>query len=84
MRLCRNEPPALHLVAQGEKRLKMVVAVDPENPRLDADRLRAMREAVGDDAELMVDANYLFPSTELVEGLLMNCDTVSSGGRAKT
>jgi L-rhamnonate dehydratase len=51
---------ATQLVAQGEKRLKMVVAVDPENPQVDANRVRAVRQAVGDDVELMIDANYLF------------------------
>ena len=30
---------AKQLVAQGEKRLKMVVAVDPENPKVDAERV---------------------------------------------
>ncbi len=39
---------AKQLVAQGEKRLKMVVAVDPENPRVDAERVRAVRAAIGD------------------------------------
>ena len=40
---------AKQVVAQGEKRLKMVVAVDPENPGVDAARVRAMRQAVGDE-----------------------------------
>ena len=51
---------AKQVVAQGEKRLKMVVAVDPENPYVDAARVRAVRKAVGDEVELMIDANYLF------------------------
>ena len=55
------------LVTQGEKRLKMVVAVDPDNPRLDAERVRAVREAVGDDVELMIDANYLFSFNRALE-----------------
>jgi len=58
---------AKQLVAQGEKRLKMVVAVDPENPKVDADRVRAVREAVGEDVELMVDANYLFSFNRALE-----------------
>ena len=32
---------AKQLVAQGEKRLKMVVAVDPENPKVDAERVQS-------------------------------------------
>lgn len=47
--------------AQGFNRLKMVVAVrGGEDPREDAARVKAVREAVGDDVELMIDANYLF------------------------
>ena len=55
------------LVSQGEKRLKMVVAVDPENPRVDAQRVRAVRQAVGEDVELMIDANYLFSFNRALE-----------------
>ena len=58
---------AQQLVAQGETRLKMVVAVDPENPRLDAERVRAVRDAVGDEVELMIDANYLFSFNRALE-----------------
>ena len=58
---------AKQLVAQGEKRLKMVVAVDPNNPRLDAQRVRTVRQAVGDDVELMIDANYLFSFNRALE-----------------
>src|SRR2546425_3365850 len=43
---------ARHFVAEGEHRLKMVVAVDPENPSADAERVRAVRDAVGDKVEL--------------------------------
>ena len=50
---------ARSFVAQGEHRLKMVVAVDPENPNTDAERVRTVREGVGDKVELMIDANYL-------------------------
>jgi L-rhamnonate dehydratase len=58
---------AKQLVGQGVKRLKMVVAVDPENPKVDADRVRAVREAAGDDVELMIDANYLFSFNRALE-----------------
>jgi L-rhamnonate dehydratase len=58
---------AKQLVAQGEHRLKMVVAFDPENPRTDAARVRAVRQAVGDSVELMIDANYLFSYNRAIE-----------------
>jgi L-alanine-DL-glutamate epimerase-like enolase superfamily enzyme len=58
---------AEQLVAQGEKRLKMVVAVDPENPQVDAERVRVVRQAAGDDVELMIDANYLFSFNRALE-----------------
>ena len=51
---------AKSFVARGEHRLKMVVAVEPENPSVDAERVRTVREAVGEKVELMIDANYLF------------------------
>jgi L-alanine-DL-glutamate epimerase-like enolase superfamily enzyme len=66
---------AKHLVAQGNKGLKIVVGrlnihgqMDgagasaehrEDNPAEDEARVRAVREAVGDDVELMVDANCL-------------------------
>ena len=58
---------AVQLVGQGERRLKMVVAVDPENPKIDAARVAAVRAAVGDDVELMIDANYLFSFNRALE-----------------
>jgi L-alanine-DL-glutamate epimerase-like enolase superfamily enzyme len=58
---------AKQLVEQGEKRLKMVVAVDPENPKVDAERVKAVRKAVGEDVELMIDANYLFSFNRALE-----------------
>lgn len=49
------------LVKQGHDKLKMVVAVDGgKDVAEDAARVRAVREAIGDGVELMVDANYLF------------------------
>ncbi len=53
------------LVASGQDKLKMVVAagVNPATPPLDSDilrdveRVRAVREAVGDKVKLMADAN---------------------------
>lgn len=59
------------LVAQGHTRLKMVVAIqNATNLREDAARVKAVREAVGDGIELMVDANYLFSLPQAVE---LNC-----------
>jgi len=58
---------AKQLVKQNETRLKMVVAVDPENPKVDAERVRAVGKAVGNDVELMIDANYLFSYNRALE-----------------
>jgi L-alanine-DL-glutamate epimerase-like enolase superfamily enzyme len=51
-------------VAAGVRRLKMVVAVDKKGWREDAARVRLVREAVGPDVELMIDANYMFTPVE--------------------
>jgi L-rhamnonate dehydratase len=58
---------AKSFVGQGAHRLKMVVAVDPDNPNMDAERVRAVREAVGEKVELMIDANYLFSFNRALE-----------------
>jgi L-alanine-DL-glutamate epimerase-like enolase superfamily enzyme len=58
---------ARQVIARGEHRLKMVVAVEPENPKVDAERVRAVREGVGDDVELMIDANYMFSLNRALE-----------------
>jgi L-rhamnonate dehydratase len=66
---------AKHWAANGQRRLKIQVGrsnirgeIDPagagaehreDNPAEDEARVKAVREAVGDDAELMVDANCL-------------------------
>ena len=57
-------------VAKGHDKIKMVVAVDSyregrdkgpaDGPEEDAARVHAVREAVGEKIELMIDANYLF------------------------
>ncbi|MEE8223746.1 MAG: mandelate racemase/muconate lactonizing enzyme family protein [Alphaproteobacteria bacterium] len=51
-------------VANGFTALKMVVAVDSGGWREDVRRIRAVREAVGPDIDLMIDANYLFTPLE--------------------
>jgi L-rhamnonate dehydratase len=58
---------AKSFVEQGAHRLKMVVAVEPETPGVDAERVQAVREAVGDKVELMIDANYLFSFNRALE-----------------
>lgn len=55
-------------VADGQDKLKMKVAVeDGTNPRRDAERIGAVREAIGEDVELMIDANYEFPFNNALE-----------------
>ncbi len=56
---------AKSFVDQGEDKLKMVVGVmdDHQNPAGDAERVRAVREAIGDDIQLMMDANYMLSFT---------------------
>ena len=51
---------ARKFVDQGNTRLKMVVAVDPGGWQEDARRIRVVRDAIGDDVQLMIDANYRF------------------------
>lgn len=59
---------AKHFVAQGHDKLKMVVAINRgQDPAEDASRVKAVREAVGDRVELMVDANYLFAFPQALE-----------------
>jgi L-alanine-DL-glutamate epimerase-like enolase superfamily enzyme len=57
------EAARLHVV-NGFTALKSVVAVDKGGWREDARRVRAIREAVGDDIDIMIDANYLFNPVE--------------------
>jgi len=52
---------ARNLVREGQDKLKMVVAIkEGEDPAEDASRVRAVREGIGEDVKLMIDANYLF------------------------
>lgn len=51
---------------QGYRLLKMVVAVDPGGWREDARRIRAVAEAVGERAELIIDANEGFDEADAV------------------
>ncbi|HEX9017187.1 MAG TPA: mandelate racemase/muconate lactonizing enzyme family protein [Chloroflexota bacterium] len=56
------------LVREGQDKLKMVVAHHgaPDIPE-DVERVRVTREAIGDDVELMVDANQLLDYTSARE-----------------
>lgn len=52
---------AKEFASQGPDKLKMVVAVNgAQDPVEDAVHVRAVREAIGDRIELMIDANNLF------------------------
>ncbi|GAB4582912.1 mandelate racemase/muconate lactonizing enzyme family protein [Nocardia sp. IFM 10818] len=52
---------------QGVSALKMVVAVDEGGWREDAARIHAVRNEIGGDIDLMIDANYLFTPTEAAQ-----------------
>lgn len=49
---------------EGFTAMKLVVGVDAGGWREDAARVRVVREAVGPDVDLMIDANYLFTLTD--------------------
>lgn len=51
-------------VRAGNRRLKLVVAATPGGWQEDAQRIRLVREAIGDDVHLMIDANYMFNPME--------------------
>ncbi|MDP2856364.1 MAG: mandelate racemase/muconate lactonizing enzyme family protein [Bacillota bacterium] len=62
---------------EGQDKLKMVVGINGANdPAEDAARIRAVREAIGDRVELMIDANYLFsyPKALRLCKLVEDCD----------
>jgi L-rhamnonate dehydratase len=59
---------ASRFVREGQDKLKMVVAVnDAEDPAEDAARVKAVREAIGEKTQLMIDANYLFSFNRALE-----------------
>lgn len=52
---------ATDFVSQGQDKLKMKVGIgDPPDPNTDVERVAAVRKSIGDDVELMIDANYNF------------------------
>lgn len=51
-----------HFVDEGQVGLKMKVGINgAQDPAEDAARVAALREGVGDDIDIMIDANYEFP-----------------------
>jgi L-rhamnonate dehydratase len=59
---------ARRFVADGQDKFKMVVAIhNAEDPAEDAARVKLVRDAIGDKADLMIDANYLFPMNRALE-----------------
>ncbi len=59
---------AKSLVADGYDKLKMVVGIDhASNLPEDEARVRTLREGLGDDVQIMVDANKLFSKLQAVE-----------------
>jgi L-alanine-DL-glutamate epimerase-like enolase superfamily enzyme len=59
---------ARRFVSEGQDKVKMVVAINNgENPAEDAARVKAVREAIGDNVQLMVDANCLFSLNRALE-----------------
>ena len=53
---------ANRFIDEGHGAVKMKVGIDDgTNPARDAARVKALREGVGDDVDIMIDANYLFP-----------------------
>jgi L-alanine-DL-glutamate epimerase-like enolase superfamily enzyme len=69
------EAARLH-VKNGHKRLKLVVGVASGGYSEDARRVRAVRNAVGRDVELMLDANYMLSPVEalLLCRLIEDCE----------
>lgn len=55
------------LIAEGHTRLKMLVAVPGLGWREDAARVRYVREAIGQDVELALDANESYAPTEAIK-----------------
>ncbi len=59
---------ARRFVAEGQDKFKMVVAIDNgTNPAEDAARVQAVRGAIGEKPDLMIDGNYLFPVNRALE-----------------
>src|SRR5690606_17960561 len=55
---------AKKFIADGHDCLKMVVAQSKGGWKEDAKRIRVVRDAIGDDIELLIDANNMFSPEE--------------------
>jgi L-alanine-DL-glutamate epimerase-like enolase superfamily enzyme len=59
---------ARRFATEGQDKFKMVVAINhAEDTAEDAARVKAVREAIGEKADLMIDANYLFSMNRALE-----------------
>jgi L-rhamnonate dehydratase len=59
---------ANRLVTEGADRIKIVVGKGEwASPRVDASRVTAVRDAIGEDVGLAIDANYLYSIDEALE-----------------
>ncbi len=59
---------ARRFLAEGQDKFKMVVAINnAEDLAEDAARVKAVREAIGEKPDLMIDANYLFSMNRALE-----------------
>jgi L-alanine-DL-glutamate epimerase-like enolase superfamily enzyme len=58
---------AAQFVSEGAERLKVVGKGDSATPDVDAVRVRAIKEAIGSDLPLAIDANYQYSITEAQE-----------------
>lgn len=56
------------MVKKGHDKLKMVVAINNgNNVKDDIKRVKAVREAIGENTELMVDANYIYSYSQALK-----------------
>ncbi|ELY60038.1 mandelate racemase/muconate lactonizing protein [Natronococcus jeotgali DSM 18795] len=59
---------ATQLVSEGAERIKIVVGKGEwSSPTVDAERVTAVREAIGDDIGLAIDANYLYSLNDALQ-----------------
>lgn len=59
---------ARRFAADGQDKFKMVVAINnAEDTAEDAARVKAVREVIGEKADLMIDGNYLFSMNRALE-----------------
>jgi len=68
---------AKSFIAKGHDKLKMVVCIDDaKNVKEDAARVRYLREHIGPNVELMIDANHLFTPMQALDlcRMIEDCD----------